>query len=382
MVEKKGNCLLLVVTILGTLLVMEGALRFSGIARMTARFTCFHPVVGKVYCASTEGTFTKTTYSHHLVVNADGMVDREYPITKSEDALRVALLGDSFTVSEYLPSEDKFESLLERDLSQQTGKQVEILNFGISGGETWDQLQIFHLKAVKYQPDLTLLSLYWDNDIEDNIEQLRAGNPNPLHEEYDAPLSGRLKEMRKNFNKALWNSSLLYQVVHDGYGNLEQTIKRWLQPDYLKKIDRLRAGENKGAVLQEPWSNERPMVDTDSDDDDLFFWESAGWEITRKLILKLKAESDAAGSRLVLLHFPSEGLVRSGITLPDKEFDVFLNQNGIPHVSLFQDYYALESGELRQHFIPNDGHWTRYGHRHVAQRVREMLFNALSEQYP
>ncbi|HYQ73301.1 MAG TPA: SGNH/GDSL hydrolase family protein [Gammaproteobacteria bacterium] len=379
MVEKKGNWSLLIVTIFGTLLVAEGALRYSGIAKMTARFTCFHPVIGKVYCASTEGIYTKNTYSHHLVVNTDGMVDREYPIVKSKNTLRVALMGDSFTASEYLPSKDKFEGILEQELSQQLVKQVEILNFGISGGETWDQLQIFHLKSVKYQPDLTLLSLYWGNDIEDNIEQLRAGHPNPLRDEYEAPLAERLKEARKNFNKSLWNSSLLYQVVHDGYGNLERMTKRWLQPSYLKKIDRLRAGEYQGTALQAPWSKGRPVVDTDSDDDDLFFWESAGWEVTRKLILKLKDESEAAGSRLVLLHFPSEGLVRSSIDLPDEEFDAFLNKNGIPHVSLFQDYYALTSEELQQHFIPNDGHWTRYGHLYVAQRLREMLFTALSE---
>lgn len=378
--NKQGNWVLLTATVLVTLLVMEGVLRISGIAKMTARFTCFHPVVGKVYCASTEGTFTKTTYSNHLMVNSDGMVDREYPIAKPEGTLRVALLGDSFAVSEYLSTEDKFEGLLERELSQQLGEPVEILNFGVSGGETWDQLQIFHLKAVKYQPDLTFLSLYWRNDIKDNIGQLRANNPNPLHDDYDVPLAGRVKEIRKNLNKALWNSSLLYQVVHDGYGKLEQSVKRWLQPEYLKQIDRVMVEEYQGTVLDELRSKGRLMVDTDSDDDDLFFWDSAGWKITRKLINKLAAESEEAGSRLVLLHFPSEGLVRSGIALPHAEFDAFLDQNDIPHISLFQDYYDLEPGELSRHFIPDDGHWTRYGHRYVAKQTREVLFNALSEK--
>ena len=308
------------------------------------------------------------------------MVDREYPITKSEGTLRVALLGDSFTVSEYLSTEDKFEGLLERQLSRQLSKPVEILNFGISGGETWDQLQIFHLKAVKYQPDLTFLSLYWRNDIKDNIGQLRANNPNPIHDDYDVPLAGRIKEIRKNFNKALWNSSLLYQVVHDSYGNLEQSVKRWFQPDYLKQIDRVMIDEYQDTVLNEPGLEGHLLLDTDSDDDDLFFWDSAGWAITRMLIVKLKEEAEAAGSRLVLLHFPSEGLVRSGIPLPHAEFDAFLDENGIPHVSLFQDYYALAPGELHRHFIPDDGHWTRYGHRFVAQRTREMLLNALSEK--
>ena len=121
------------------------------------------------------------------------------------------------------------------------------------------------------------------------------------------------------------------------------------------------------------------MGDTDLDDDDLFFWDSAGWEVTRKLIIKLKSEVEEAGSQLVLLHFPSEGLVRSKISLPHEDFDAFLEQNEIPYVSLFPDYNGFEHRELRKHFIPHDGHWTRYGHRYVAQCTQEILFNVLSE---
>lgn len=379
MSETKANWLLLTVTVLVMLIVMEVALRVSGIARMTARFTCFHPVVGKVYCASAEGTYIKTTYTRHLAINTDGMVDREYPIIKPEGSLRVALLGDSFTASEYLPTEDKFEGLLEQALSEQLEKPVEVLNFGISGSDTWNQLQIFHLKAARYRPDITFLALYWGNDIGDNIEELQSGNPNPLTGEYHAPLAGRIKEIRKNINKALWNNSAIYQVTRDGYSKLERSIKLWFRPDYINQINRLMIGEHQDTVLKEMQTKGHPMVDTDTEDDDLFFWDSDGWEITRELIKKLNAEVMAAGSRLVLLHFPSEGLVRSGIPLPYEEFNAFLNQNGIPHVSLFKDYYDMEDEDLKQHFIPDDGHWTSHGHQFVARRTRQMLFTALSD---
>jgi hypothetical protein len=108
---------LLVITVLVTLLLMECVLRIFGIPKKNARFVCFHPVMGKVYCASTEGTYTKAGCRRHLVVNTDGMVDREYSVNRSGGTLRVALLGNSFAASEYLSTEDKFEGLLERDLS-------------------------------------------------------------------------------------------------------------------------------------------------------------------------------------------------------------------------------------------------------------------------
>ena len=378
--KHKGNWLLLIVSVLLTLLMMELALRLSGAVKMKARFQCFDAIIGKVYCDSTAGIFSRANYSNFLVINSDGMVDREYPIAKPEGTFRIALLGDSFTASEYLPTVEKFEGILERELPKLLGKPVEVLNFGISAIETWNQLQIFHLKVAKYQPDITLLIFFWGNDIRDNVGQLKANSPNPLLDEYKAPLIRRIKEIRKNFNNALWNNSMLYQVARTGYGNLEQTIESWFNPEYIDQINRMIAGEDN----HDNSSNSQPsvynMVDTEYGDDDLFFWDSEGWEITRKLIIKLKTETEAAGSRLALLHFPSEGLVRSNILLPHEKFDEFLEQYGIPHVSLFQDYYAFDDEDLRKHFIPGDGHWTVYGHQYVSKQIQSMLVDMLCKQ--
>jgi hypothetical protein len=373
--EKRRNFALLVISVLAALLLAEGALRLSGMAAMTARFMCFDALMGKVYCESAEGTFSRGSYTHHLVINSDGMVDREHPLAAPGDTLRVALLGDSFTASEYLPVEQKFEGILEQELSRSLDQPVEILNFGISAIDTWNQLQIFHLKSARYRPDLTLLAFFWGNDIRDNIEQLQSGNPNPLLDEYDAPFAARLRQARKNFNKQLWNHSLLYQVVHEGWGRLERSVKQRLAPAYLREIDRLiLTGDRQDSTAGEV----ADVVDTGYNDDDVFFWNSAGWEVTRQLIVKLNADVEAAGSRLVVMHFPSEGLVRGGVPLPHPEFDAFLEQNGIPYVSLFPGYQAMDAGELRSHFIPGDGHWTPHGHRHVAQQTTELLLDALS----
>jgi hypothetical protein len=304
-------------------------------------------------------------------------VDREYPVDKPDDALRVALLGDSFTASEYLHTGQKFEGLLEDGLTRELGRPVEILNFAISGSETWDHLQLLHLKALKYQPDVVFLAFYWGNDVKNNIEQLRAGNPNPLEDEYDAPLAARIKAVRKDINKWLWNHSLLYQVIHDGTGRLELLVKRWRQPEYLERIDRIVTGDAPATKPGVTTLAERPAADTAASEDDTFFWDSAGWELTRALILRLRDDAQAAGSRLVVLHFPSVGMVLSGIPLPDAEFDAFLTANGIPYVSLFPGYRTMDPEELQRHAIPGDGHWTPEGHRYAAGQGRAMLHEAL-----
>lgn len=375
----KGNWLLLIVSVLLSLLIMEVVLRLSGAAEMKARFQCFDSIIGKVYCNSAVGLFSRGPYSNYLVVNSTGMVDREYPFAKSEGTLRIALLGDSFTASEYLPTEEKFEGILEHDLTKYLGKPVDILNFGISATETWNQLQVFHINAVKYQPDVIFLAFFWGNDVRDNIGQLRANSPNPLLDEYDAPLTRQWKEIRKNFNNSLWNNLLLYQIARVGYGNLEQRIEDWFKPEYINQINRVITGDDKDGLMKKAQSSNHNMVDTLFDDDDLFFWESEGWEITRKLIIKLKLEAEAIGGRLVLLHFPSEGLVISNISMPHEKFNDFLKQNEIPYVSLFNDYYAFEHKELRKHFISGDGHWTPYGHEYVAKRTRNLLIDVFQE---
>jgi len=372
MKDKKNNLILVVAAVLLVLVCMEVVLRISGIARMSARFTCFDAVLGKVYCATAAGEFDKGSYHNYLEINSAGMIDREYPQLKPAGTRRIALLGDSFAASEYLQTAEKFEGILERELSRDLGVPVEILNFGISGSETWNQLQLFHRMAASYQPDITLLAFYWGNDVSDNIEQLQNGNPDPRQEDYEPSWRARVKAVRKGFNKVLWENSLLYQVVHDGTGRVEQLVKRWLRPDYLAEIDRITIDNTlpDEAIV-------RPLADTDSIEDDVFFQDSDGWQLTRELILKLNAEVVAAGSRLLVLHFPSEALIRSGISLPDQAFNRFLARHDIPYISLFDDYRQLQPEQLQAHFIPGDGHWTRYGHRYIAERSRDQLLKLL-----
>ena len=99
----------------------------------------------------------------------------------------MALLGNSFTARQYLPVGQKFEGILKQDLTRSLGQPVEILDFGISTIDTWNQLQIFHLKAARHRPDLTLLAFFRGNDNRDNIEQLQSGKPNPLLDALSGP---------------------------------------------------------------------------------------------------------------------------------------------------------------------------------------------------
>lgn len=82
-----------------------------------------------------EGHYQKEGESY-VRINSDGLRDREHAKAKPADTVRIAVLGDSLSEAMHLPAELAFWSLLERKLQECNafpGKQVEVINFGVSG---------------------------------------------------------------------------------------------------------------------------------------------------------------------------------------------------------------------------------------------------------
>jgi len=95
-------------------------------------------------------------------INSDGLRDREYPIERT-GARRIAALGDSLTFGWGVREEDRFESLLERELSQHT--PTEIINFGTGNYNTEQEVELFLAKGLKYKPDEVVV-FWFINDAE------------------------------------------------------------------------------------------------------------------------------------------------------------------------------------------------------------------------
>jgi len=201
--------------------------------------------------------------------------------------------------------------------------------------------QYTRTRTVKYKPDITILNLFWGNDIDDNIDRLRNGNYNPLKDEYpEFSLWNRVLVTRKNFNKWLWNRFITYQFIRQRYNILEQKVKGWLRRDrkeYKKRIKEFRTTgvDSESGKIPQGVKPGAMTVDTDSIFDDRFFADSEGMKLTRKLILKLNQEVRAPGGRLAVIHFPKYDQIHDYPAMPLEEFDEFLAVNEIPHLNLF-----------------------------------------------
>lgn len=343
------------------IVALEAVLRIAGYPHQPARLSCYDPIIGNVYCAGYEG-YPDNMYDTRIVVriNSEGMADREYRRAKPPGTLRIALLGDSVTASIYVRLSDKFKALWEGALTARLGRPTEILNFAVEGAGTWDQLQLFHLRARHFQPDYVVLGFFWGNDVWNNESLLRKGRPNPLADEYPAPtVITDLKVAHRRLSRWLWNHTYAYQFVRSLQTRADSIA------DYEDAVERAKQ-ETDGSA------NPHEVVY-----DPAFAWDSSAWELTRRLILKLKAESEAAGARLVVFHIPMLAQLGLPRPLPYREFREFLAANGIASVDAFEALEALSAVDRTGLYIRDRVHLSVSGHRFFATTTAPQLLQVI-----
>ena len=118
-------------------------------------------------------------FGQQISINSHGMRDREHQPEKPPGIYRILLLGDSFMEANQVAFEDAFPHLLEAKL----GPRFEVINASVSGWGTDDELTYLIRYGFRFEPDLVLLGMTLNNDIQDN-----------LAEEFHSHVNGDLQE--------------------------------------------------------------------------------------------------------------------------------------------------------------------------------------------
>jgi lysophospholipase L1-like esterase len=96
--------------------------------------------------------------------NELGLRDEPVPLPV-EDELRVLVLGDSVTVGWGVSAEDRFSERLEKMLTDQLERPVHVINSGVSGYNTEQELIFLRRHIESMKPDLVIVA-YVENDVE------------------------------------------------------------------------------------------------------------------------------------------------------------------------------------------------------------------------
>jgi lysophospholipase L1-like esterase len=96
------------------------------------------------------------------------------------------VLGDSIVFGLGVTAEDAFPRALERILAKRLGRPVEVINGGVPGYGTLQEIKLFEESVEKLRPQVVLLTLAVFNDVTDNIkfsvpEKRWTNTPQPIY---------------------------------------------------------------------------------------------------------------------------------------------------------------------------------------------------------
>ncbi len=121
---------------------------------------------GKPYYTTTVAT---GDIVHDLALNSVGMHDTEHPLTKQPDTFRILLLGDSFGRAHQVKESETAHQVLEDSFNSQTKLKAEVINSGVDGWGTGQELLYYRNEGRFYHPDVVILMFFLGNDVKDNL---------------------------------------------------------------------------------------------------------------------------------------------------------------------------------------------------------------------
>jgi hypothetical protein len=393
----KKKLLLIALGLFFGLLIMELALRVIGYT-----YPIWYqpdPFVGYSLKPGVQGWYTREGQSY-VRVNSDGLRDREHSKQKPPNTVRIAVLGDSFSEAMHVPQEDTFWWLMERrlkDCPQFAGKNIEVINFGVSGYGTAQELLMLRHKVWEYQPDIVLLAFLTFNDIMDNSRALKDTEEMPYFVYRDGQLvedksfltsrtylkldsswnrMGRWIRDRVRVFQAIHHAAFVYKTYMEARRARQVMEERNAEARRDEQAQGAQSNAPKRPTLINHWVYYEPQDPV---------WQEA-WRVTEGLIAQMSQEVKEHGAQFVVIVLDNdvqslpnpksrENFMRSiGVTdlsYPNRRVEDFCKSQGIEVLDIAPMMREFaERNNVFLHGFGKDvgnGHWNSAGHAEAAE---------------
>ncbi len=394
-----GKLLLVVSGVLTGALIAEIALRIAGYS--DPAFYSLDHSRGYALRPNAEGWYRKEGAAY-VRINSDGQHDRDHSLSKPADTIRIAVLGDSYPEALQVSMEEAFWHVMESRLQHCDafqGKQIEVLNFGVSGYGTGQELLTLQEKVWKYSPDVVMLAVTTNNDVTDNSRVLKKTDEVPyfIYQNDRLTLDDSFKTSRpfvwrqaaiSRFGRWLRNNSRVVQAVVQGHRGFKGLLSSWrkqrpqpgAQPDEAQpQADLLSRGEELGIdnlIYLEPSTA---------------VWNDA-WRVTEGLIVEVRNEVKSHGARFVVVTMsnPPQVLPEPGwrdafqkrfgasdLFYPDNRIKSLGERGGFSVITLAPELqqFAERNHVFLHGFGANagNGHWNVTGNRVAGELIAKKM---------
>jgi hypothetical protein len=323
----------------------------------------------------------------YISINSQGLRDRERPIDKPADTYRIAVLGDSYAEAFQVDVETTFWRLLEKRLQAcafQPGKTIDVMNFGVSGFGTGQELRMLQTRALRYKPDLVILAFFQGNDVRNNSRELEEDKVRPfffIDENGALKLDDSFARSAEFQRRNGWLRQLCKELSrHSRTLQLVYYVKDVLQP----------APTAAASAVGEPGLDDEAFVQPKDS-----AWRNA-WKLTERLIAETKETSVSAGADFVLVTLSVGIQVRpereireafakklgvEDLFYPERRLLQLGKSTGIRVITLAPELQAFaDRKKVYLHGFKNtamgSGHWNEAGHAVAAEILARNLCGA------
>jgi hypothetical protein len=303
--------------------------------------------VGYVLNPGFKGYIERSEFKIPISINQNGLRGKNFS-QKNDSIYRILILGDSQTFGFGVKEDKTFAVYLEKCLNEGNFKKYEVLNAGVPGYGTADQLNFLKSIGPQSKPDLVILQFLSDNDIHENL--------NPAK--------------RSVYVKDGW------LVTRDGSDFFDESPfwrkwEHWLKSNFhsAKFLSErigyliLKSGLMGGDIKKDFWGENFSKEEE---------------KLLEMNLVEMFNFTKKIDSKFVVLFTTGQGQVLSEKD-PDLNSEklmkgIIIKQN-IEWINVFR--IIRENDERTTFYYPIDGHWKPAGHRFVAEVLCNKILNKL-----